>query len=103
MQTEVNKENSPILTHTEREVIEWIGHGLSQKEIALKMNVERKTIDKHIDNIKKKYKCSKATELMGLYTAIKKSKKFDVNLLRQYGLQIFFILITVCDSSTPRP
>lgn len=102
MESHVNKENSPILTPTEREVLEWIGHGLSQKEIALKMNVERKTIDKHIDNIKKKYKCSKATELMGVYTAIKKSKKFDVKLLRQYGLQIFFILITVCDGTLPR-
>lgn len=40
--------------------------------------------------------------MIGVYTAIKKSKKFDLELLRQYGLQIFFILINLCDGGIPR-
>ncbi len=101
MADKVNKENSPSLTKTESEVLDCVGRGLSQKEIATEMHVQRKTIDKHIDNIKKKFGISKATEMMAVYVTVKKSKKFDLELLRQYGLQIFLILITLCDGGIP--
>lgn len=91
-----------LLTKREKEILEWIGHGKSQKEIAEILHLAPKTVDKHISNMKEKYDISKSTEMMGLYTCVKKSKKFDVELLRQYGLQIFFILINLCDGGTPR-
>ncbi len=91
-----------LLTKREKEILEWIGHGKSQKEIAEILHLAPKTVDKHISNMKEKYNISKCTEMMGLYTCVKKSKKFDVELLRQYGLQIFFILINLCDGGTPR-
>lgn len=104
-----NKENSPIseagnpeLTEREMEVLELAGHGFSQKEIAERLFLSTKTVDKHIENIKKKFNINKSTEIIGVYTCIKKSKKFDVELLRQYGLQIFFILINLCDGGIPR-
>lgn len=104
-----NKENSPFsegdnpaLTDREKEVLELVGHGFSRKEIAGILHLSVKTVDKHISNIKEKYHISKSTEMIGVYTAIKKSKKFDLELLRQYGLQIFFILINLCDGGIPR-
>lgn len=104
-----NKENSPIseagnpeLTEREMEVLELAVHGFSQKEIAERLFLSTKTVDKHIENIKKKFNINKSTEIIGVYTCIKKSKKFDVELLRQYGLQIFFILINLCDGGIPR-
>lgn len=93
---EKNANENYMLTEREAQVLELIGHGMSQKEIAEKLCISTKTVDNHIRNIKEKYGMSKNTEMMGLYTAIKKSKKFDVKLLRQYGLEIFFALINVC-------
>lgn len=70
-----------LLTKREKEILEWIGHGKSQKEIAEILHLAPKTVDKHISNMKEKYNISKSTEMMGLYTCVKKSKKFDVELL----------------------
>lgn len=95
-----NKDNSPILTKREYEVLELLGHGFSQKEIVERLYICQKTVDKHIESIKSKYGANKNTELMGLYVAMKKRKKFDINLLRKYGLEIFFILINICPADT---
>lgn len=100
MEDIVNKDNSPILTKREYEVLELVGHGFSQKEIAERLYICQKTVDKHIESIKSKYGVNKNTELMGLYVAIKKRKKFDVNLLRMYGLEIFFIMMNFCQFSS---
>lgn len=96
MNNQLNRVNSSNLTDRELEVLEWIGRGLSQKEIADNMNISVKTVDNHIVNIKEKYGISKNTEMIGLYVAIKKSKEFNLKLLRQYGLQIFLIFLNVC-------
>lgn len=94
-----NKEKSLIsLTKRERQIVELIGHGLSQKEIAERLFIEKKTVDKHIENIKGKYGISKNTELVGLYVAMKKNKSFSLEKMRLYGLEAFFILINICPS-----
>jgi LuxR family maltose regulon positive regulatory protein len=40
-------QGEPLLTVREREVAFWVAHDLSDKEIALKLNVSSKTIKNH--------------------------------------------------------
>lgn len=91
-----NKENSPIseagnpeLTEREMEVLELAGHGFSQKEIAERLFLSTKTVDKHIENIKKKFNINKSTEIIGVYTC--KSRRnsmlnFSDNTVCRYSL-----------------
>ena len=57
---------SPVrkLTDREVEVLEWIGHGLTTREIAEKLHLSIKTIDSHREHIKDKLKLDNATELL---------------------------------------
>lgn len=50
------KQDSPleelqILTEREREVLDWIAHGLSNREIAEKMVISEKTVKTHVSNL----------------------------------------------------
>lgn len=42
------------LTLKEREVLDWLPKGFSAKEIAGKMNISPRTVEKHIENIKRR-------------------------------------------------
>lgn len=68
-----------LLTKREKEILEWIGHGKSQKEIAEILHLAPKTVDKHISNMKEKYNISKSTEMMGLYTRVKSRRNSMLN------------------------
>lgn len=68
-----------LLTKREKEILEWIGHGKSQKEIAEILHLAPKTVDKHISNMKEKYNISKSTEMMGLYTCVKSRRNSMLN------------------------
>jgi DNA-binding NarL/FixJ family response regulator len=58
--------NSPIgqLSDREIEVFEWIGRGITTREIAGKLNLSIKTVEAHREHIKKKMKLSDATQLL---------------------------------------
>ncbi len=61
-----NDAPSPIaqLSDRELEVFEYIGHGMATRQIATKMHVSPKTVERYRENIKAKLKLASATELV---------------------------------------
>lgn len=59
-------ESSPVerLTDRELEVFQLLGEGLSTRQIAAKIHLSPKTIDRYRDNIKQKLQLKNATELI---------------------------------------
>ena len=57
---------SPVqrLSDRELEVFEWIGQGLTTREIAEKLHLSVKTIESHREHIKEKLRLDNATELL---------------------------------------
>lgn len=50
------------LTSREREVLSLVSVGLSSKEVAVKLLIKKRTIDKHINNICLKFNAQNRTE-----------------------------------------
>lgn len=84
------------ITNREKEIIEYLSRGLSEKEIAEKLFISPKTVDNHIDNIRRKIGANKNTEIIAYYISTLSGKKFDIRLLREYGISIFILFINVC-------
>jgi RNA polymerase sigma factor (sigma-70 family) len=62
------KENKlPALTQREKEIIELICEGLSNKEIATKLSVSENTVKATLNRIYKKYKISSRTQLVKFF------------------------------------
>lgn len=95
MSNYVNVEKTPI-SNRENQIIEKLSHGLSEKEIGEKLFISPKTVDRHIDNIKKKIGVTKNIEIVAYYIATLRGKKFDLKLLREYGISIFILFLNVC-------
>lgn len=95
MENDVNKVNSPIYNR-ENQIIEGLSHGLTEKEIGDKLYISPKTVDRHIDNIKKKIGVNKNIEIVAYYVATLRGKKFDLKLLREYGISVFILFLNVC-------
>ena len=95
MKNDVNKVNSPI-SNRENQIIEGLSHGLTEKEIGEKLYISPKTVDRHIDNIKKKIGVNKNIEIVAYYVATLRGKKFDLKLLREYGISVFILFLNVC-------
>jgi NarL family two-component system response regulator LiaR len=51
-----------ILTEREREVVDWISHGLSNREIAEKMVISEKTVKTHVSNLLSKLDLADRTQ-----------------------------------------
>lgn len=60
------KEKSPLLTPREMEVLHEIARGMSTKEIADHLNLSGKTIELYRTQLLRKFKLTKATELVRL-------------------------------------
>lgn len=95
MEHDVNGEKTSI-SNRENQIIEKLSHGLSEKEIGEKLFISPKTVDRHIDNIKKKIGVTKNIEIVAYYIATLRGKKFDLKLLREYGISIFILFLNVC-------
>lgn len=95
MENEVNGEKTPI-SNRENQIIEKLSHGISEKEIGETLFISPKTVDRHIDNIKKKIGVTKNIEIVAYYIATLRGKKFDLKLLREYGISIFILFLNVC-------
>jgi DNA-binding NarL/FixJ family response regulator len=56
---------SPIqrLTDREIEIFEFLGHGLTSRQIAARLNVSPKTVDTHREHLKEKLELKNGTEL----------------------------------------
>lgn len=94
-----SKESFKELSNREYEALFGIISGLSQKEIANRLNIETKTVDNHICNIKKKIGVTKNTEMFGYFIATLRGKKFSLDPLHKFGISIFFVLLHVCTLS----
>lgn len=84
------------ITNREKEIIEYLSRGFSEKEIAEKLFISPKTVNNHIDNIRRKIGVSKNIEIVAYYIANLRGKKFDLKLLRDYGISIFILFLNVC-------
>lgn len=54
----------PNLTSKEKEVVEYLLEGLMSKEIAMKLKISMRTVEKHRSNILYKFKLRNTTELI---------------------------------------
>lgn len=52
------------ITFRERECIECLLQGLSSKEIGRKLEISPRTVERHLENIKLKFNCSKVTQIL---------------------------------------
>ena len=95
MENQVNREKHSI-TEREKEIIEYLSHGLSEKEIGEKLFISPKTVSNHLDNIRRKLGVSKNIEIVAFYIANLRGKQFNLKLLREYGIGIFIIILNVC-------
>lgn len=84
------------ITNREKEIIEYLSRGLSEKEIGDKLYISPKTVNNHLDRIRRKIGVSKNIEIVAYYIANLRGKKFDLKLLRDYGISIFILFLNVC-------
>lgn len=90
-----NRVNNPI-SKREKEIIECLSHGLAEKEIGEKLFISPKTVNNHLDNIRKKLGVTKNVEIVAYYIASLRGKDFSIKLLREYGISIFIMYLHVC-------
>lgn len=95
MLQEDNRVNYPI-TRREQDIIEYLSHSMTEKEIGEKLFISPKTVNNHLDNIRKKIGVSKNIEIIAFHIATLRGKKFDLNLLREYGISVFILFLNVC-------
>lgn len=80
----------------EREIADLLARGLSEKEIAAKLNISPATVNNHTRNIRDKFDLSKNSEIVLLYIAERNKRPFNIKAIREYGISIILVLINVC-------
>ena len=96
MEKVVNDVKTPILSKTEVKVLEQVMRGYSEKEIAVRLNCSRHTVNNHLRHIRKNNGLTKNTEVIFLYIAYVKKQKFSLKKLRELGLGAIMIFLNVC-------
>lgn len=84
------------LTKQERNIADLLARGLSEKEIADKLNISSATVNNHTWNIRAKLSVNKNTEVILAYIANLNNKPFSIRNIREYGISIILILINIC-------
>ncbi len=56
--------NTPILTHREIEILEYVTQGLSAKEVARCIDISPRTVDRHIENVRLKLHAKNRTHMV---------------------------------------
>lgn len=95
MNTTHNEVNTSI-SDREKEIVDCLAKGMSEKEIGEKLYISPKTVNNHLTNIRAKLGVNKNIEIIAYYLATLKGKKFDLKLLKEYGIAIFVLLLNVC-------
>ena len=90
-----NRVKDPI-SQRESEIIECLSHGMSEKEIGEKLYISPKTVNNHLDNIRKKIGVTKNIEIVAYHIATLRGRKFDLRLLKEYGISVFILFLNVC-------
>lgn len=63
------------LSKREKDVVDLLSGGLTQKEIAHDLNISRRTVETHIKNMTKKVGAKNSVELVSLYTEYRKGNR----------------------------
>lgn len=87
-------------TAREAEIADLLARGMSEKEIAEKLNISPATVNNHTRNIREKFGLNKNIEIILIYIAYKNNKKFSLGRIRQMGISIILVLLNVCDIDT---
>jgi LuxR family quorum-sensing system transcriptional regulator SolR len=63
-----NNSSLSLLTNREKECLKLVGLGKTAEEVAIILNTSKRTVEKHIQNMKTKLNCSKITHLISKAT-----------------------------------
>lgn len=96
METPDNSVNAPILSKAELKVVELLVRGYTEKEIAEKLFISRFTVNNHMRNIRERNGLKKNTEIILLYIAYTRNKKFSLRSVRELGLSAVLLCLTYC-------
>lgn len=91
-----NSKNLPF-SPAELSVVEQLARGLSEKEIADKLNLSYHTVNNHLRNIRERHKLQKNTEIIILYAASLSKKKASIKEVKELGFSILFVILNICD------
>ncbi len=82
------------LAPREREVLEHVAWGASQKEVAAELGISVHTVDNTVRHIKEKLKLQKSTELSAWYFCTTFNISFDLSpLKRKLGAVMLVVLL----------
>ena len=95
MSMSINSANASFSTR-EREIADLLARGLTEKEIASKLNISPATVNNHTRNIREKFGLSKNTEIVLVYIAEHNKKHFSLSMIREYGISVILVLLNVC-------
>lgn len=95
MASTYNSKKMPF-SHAELPVVEQLARGLSEKEIAVKLNLSYHTVNNHLRNIRERYKLQKTTEIILIYAAYLSKKMLSLKDIKEFGISILFIVVNVC-------
>lgn len=98
MKNQINSAKKSF-SNRENEIVDLLCRGYSEKEIAGKLFISPATVNNHMRNMREKFGLHKNSELMLLYIANKNKKRFDLKLIREYGISVILVLLNVCDLS----
>lgn len=91
----VNSANASFSTR-EREIADLLARGLTEKEIASKLHISPATVNNHTRNIREKFGLTKNTEIVLVYIAECNKKRFNLSMIREYGISVILVLLNVC-------
>lgn len=83
-------------TDREYEIAGLLSRGMSEKEIADKLNISPATVNNHTRNIRAKFGLSKNSEIILAYIAERNKKPFSIRNIREFGISIILVLINIC-------
>jgi two-component system, NarL family, nitrate/nitrite response regulator NarL len=58
------RQQQPVITPREREVLAWVARGLTSKEIARKLSIDPRTVDVHRANIRQRFSLDSSAALL---------------------------------------
>lgn len=96
-----SKENSVKSPFTKREaqIASLLAEGLSEKEIADRLNISSATVNHHTQNIREKNGLSKNSEIILMYIAHVNKKPFSLKNIREKCIGIILIMLNICEIS----
>jgi LuxR family quorum sensing-dependent transcriptional regulator len=58
--------SKPLLTYREREVLRWVAEGKTGREIAIILEIAKRTVDAHVNSVTRKLKARSRTHAVAI-------------------------------------